>query len=209
MLAAPPETPLTQVKPFCQGVVVPPLSSSVSFLRLVITSWQEARGWSPCGGGRSAITVHTGPWKVAAKLVNATTSLVNELEKARLRIAPTKSKAACRSKPVRAELQYRLRESGVMCSKHGRSLRVDYAAGAMRRCAVANERLAMSGQRALRLRRLAGTRTDRRRIPIARMATTGLQSSMQFGSSDHLRRAPLWQPPRTSAWKASPTRWPC
>ena len=54
--------------------------------------------------------------KVATKLVHSTSSLVHDLDKARLRIAPTKPKAACRSKPIRAELQGRLRESGVLWS---------------------------------------------------------------------------------------------
>ena len=52
--------------------------------------------------------------KVATKLVHSTNSLLHDLDKARLRIAPTKPKAACRSKPIRAELQGPLRESGVL-----------------------------------------------------------------------------------------------
>ena len=131
MWAVPQVTPFAQVKPCCQGVLAPPFSSSVSFLRLVITLWQGTRGSPACGGGRFSVTVHTGPLEVATKLVNATTSLGHELEKARLRVAPTKSKAASRSTPVRAELQRRLREPGVMWSKHERSLSVDSAAGAI------------------------------------------------------------------------------
>ena len=86
--AVPQVTTVAQVKPFSQGVLVPPLSSNFSFLRLVIALWQGTRGSSPCGGARFGAAVHTGLLKV-----NSTTRLMHELEKARLRIAPAKPKA--------------------------------------------------------------------------------------------------------------------